>query len=87
MFVVSGATGNTGSIVAQTLIDQGQPVRVIVRSEAKGEPWEAKGAEVAVADLMDAGAVAKALDGATGAYFLLPPDLENEDFIGESLKR
>ena len=87
MFVVSGATGNTGSTVAQALIDQGQPVRVIVRSEEKGAPWKAKGAEVAVAEIMDTAAMAKALEGASGAYFLLPPDLTNEDFIGESRKR
>lgn len=87
MFVVSGATGNTGSIVAQTLINQGQPVRVIVRSEEKGEPWKTKGAEVAVAETTDTDAMAKALQGASGAFFLLPPDLTNEDFLGESLKR
>lgn len=87
MFVVSGATGNTGSIVAQTLINQGQPVRVIVRSEEKGEPWKTKGAEVAVAEITDTDAMAKALQGASGAFFLLPPDLTNEDFLGESLKR
>lgn len=87
MFVISGVTGNTGSVVAQTLIDQGQPVRVIVRSEEKGAPWKAKGAEVAVAEIMDTEAMTKALEGASGAYFLLPPDLTNEDFIGVSLKR
>lgn len=87
MFVISGATGNTGSIVAQTLIDQGQPVRVIVRSEEKGATWKAKGAEVAIAEIMDTDAMTKALEGASGAYFLLPPDLTNESFIGESLKR
>ena len=87
MFVISGATGNTGSVVAETLLDQGQPVRVIVRSEEKGEAWKAKGAEVAVAEITDTAALTKALDGATGAYFMLPPDLTNEDFLGESMRR
>lgn len=87
MFVISGVTGNTGSVAAQSLIDQGQPVRVIVRSEEKGAPWKAKGAEVAVAEIMDIDAMTKALEGASGAYFLLPPDLTNEDFLGDSLKR
>lgn len=87
MFVISGATGNTGSVVAQTLIDQGQPVRVIVRSEEKGAQWKAKGAEVAVAEIMDTEAMTRALEGASGAYFLLPPDLTNEDFLGVSIKR
>lgn len=87
MFVISGVTGNTGSIIAQTLIDQGQSVRVIVRSEEKGAPWRTKGAEVAVADLMDTAAMTRALEGATGAYFLLPPDLTSETFIDDSIKR
>ena len=87
MFVISGVTGNTGSVAAQSLIDQGQPVRVIVRSEEKGEPWKAKGAEVAVAEITDVDAMTKALEGANGAYFLLPPDLTNEDFLGDSLMR
>lgn len=87
MFVISGVTGNTGSVVAQTLIDQGQPVRVIVRSEEKGASWAAKGAEVAVAEIMDKDAMTRALEGANGAYFLLPPDLANEDFVGHSIKR
>ena len=87
MFVISGVTGHTGSVVAQSLIDRGHPVRVIVRSEAKGECWRAKGAEVAIADIMDVDAMTNALQGATGAYFLLPPDLANAAFIDESLER
>ena len=87
MFVISGVTGNTGSIVAQTLIDQGQPIRVIVRSEEKGARWSAMGAEVAVADIMDTDAMTEALRGAAGAYFLLPPDLTSETFIDDSIKR
>jgi len=87
MFVISGVSGNTGSVVAQTLIDQGQPVRVLVRSEEKATPWREKGAEVAIAEIMDAKAMTKALEGASGAYFLLPPDLANETFIDDSIKR
>ena len=87
MFVISGVTGHTGSVIAQALLDQGQPVRVIVRSEAKGESWKAKGAEVAVADILDTVAMTEALQGANGAYFLLPPDLANEAFIDDSFKR
>jgi len=87
MFVISGVTGNTGSTVAQALLDRGQPVRVIVRSEEKGASWKAKGADVAVADIMDVAAMTEALKGAQGAYFLLPPDLTNEDYIGVSMKR
>jgi uncharacterized protein YbjT (DUF2867 family) len=48
-------------------------VRVVVRDAAKGAPWQAKGAEVAVASLDDAAAVTRAFEGAKGAFVLLPP--------------
>jgi uncharacterized protein YbjT (DUF2867 family) len=73
MFVITGVTGHTGSVAASTLLAAGKPVRVVVRDAAKGEPWKAKGAEVAIAELGDRKAFARALQGATGAYILLPP--------------
>ena len=63
MFVVVGATGNTGAAVAETLLDRKQPVRIVVRSADKGAAWKAKGAEVAVASLDDVPALTKALRG------------------------
>jgi uncharacterized protein YbjT (DUF2867 family) len=73
MYVVTGVTGNTGSIVATTLLAAKQPVRVVVRDAAKGEVWKSRGAEVAIADVGDQAALAKALTGAKAAYILLPP--------------
>src|SRR5258708_8086613 len=73
MFVVLGATGNTGSVAASTLLAQGKSVRVVVHSAARGEAWKAKGADVAVADVEDRVALERALMGAEGAYVLLPP--------------
>jgi len=73
MYVIAGVSGNTGSVVATTLLAAHQKVRVIVRDAAKGEPWRARGAEVAVADIADQAALIRALTGATGAYLLLPP--------------
>ena len=49
MFVITGATGNTGSVVAGTLLAQGKPVTVLVRDTRKAESWREKGAQVAVA--------------------------------------
>lgn len=74
MFVVAGVTGNTGSVVAQTLLDRKQPVRVIVRTADKGTAWKARGAEVAVASLDDVQALTKVFEGARGAYLLVPPN-------------
>jgi len=57
MFVIMGATGNTGSAVAETLLRWKQPVRIVVRSADKAASWKAKGAEIAVASLDDVYAV------------------------------
>lgn len=72
-FVVAGVSGNTGKVVASTLLAAGKKVRVLVRDAAKAQPWKDQGAEVAVAELSDANAVAAALRGAEGAYLLSPP--------------
>ena len=74
MFVVVGATGNTGSAVVETLLSKKQPIRVIVRSADKGVAWKAKGADVAVASLDDVSALAQAFAGATGVYLMVPPN-------------
>lgn len=81
-FVVAGVSGNTGNVVADALITAGEKVRVVVRDEAKGAAWRARGAEVAVADLTDSGALARALDGASGAYLLIPPNIAAPDYAG-----
>ena len=72
-FAIAGVSGKTGQIVAETLLARGQGVCVVVRDEAKGAAWRARGAEVAVADLGDSAALASALRGAEGAYLLVPP--------------
>ena len=82
MFVIAGATGNTGSVVADTLLAQGQSITVLVREARKAEGWREKGAQVAVAPLEDTAAVAAALSGADGAYLLIPPNYKAEDALG-----
>lgn len=79
MFVVAGVTGHTGKVVAETLLAQSLPVRVIVRDAKKGEAWKAKGAEVAIAELKDVKAMTQALRGASGAYLLSPPAMQITD--------
>jgi uncharacterized protein YbjT (DUF2867 family) len=86
MFVVAGVTGNTGSVVALTLLDRKQPVRVIVRTADKGAVWKARGAEVAVASLDDAQALAKIFEGAAGAYLLVPPNYAAAAYLDDRKK-
>jgi uncharacterized protein YbjT (DUF2867 family) len=73
MYVVTGVSGRTGAAAARTLIEAGEPVRVVVRDAAQGTIWANRGAEVAVADLTDVRALTAALAGARGAYLLIPP--------------
>jgi uncharacterized protein YbjT (DUF2867 family) len=74
MFVVLGASGNTGKVVAETLLRQKQEVRVVLHDTAKGKAWDEAGAEVAVADVDDGTTLERAFGGAEGAYVLLPPN-------------
>jgi uncharacterized protein YbjT (DUF2867 family) len=78
-YAIAGVSGNTGSAAAEALLAKGHQVRVIVRDAAKGAPWQARGAEVAIADLSDHAALTKALSGVSGAYLLVPPNLASED--------
>ena len=80
MYVVAGATGRTGRVVADSLLQHGEPVTVIVRSADKGRDWQAKGAKVVVGVLEDAGTLQSVLAGADGAYLLIPPDHTAEEF-------
>jgi uncharacterized protein YbjT (DUF2867 family) len=87
MFVVLGATGNTGSAVVETLLSKKQSVRVIVRSADKGAGWKAKGADVAVASLDDVSVLTKAFEGAKGLYLLVPPNYGAEAWLADQRAR
>ena len=45
MYVVAGATGNTGRVVAETLLAKDQKVRVLGRNAEKLQSFVEKGAE------------------------------------------
>lgn len=86
MYVVFGANGNTGKVVASTLLARGEKVRVVARDAAKVADLSARGAEVVTADVLDVAGVAKALAGAKGAYLLVPPDMTSTDLVGRGKK-
>jgi len=75
MYVITGATGNTGSVVAEKLLARGEKVRVIGRDAKRLERFTQKGAEAFVADATDAGALTKAFSGAKAAYAMIPPNM------------
>ncbi len=67
-YVVAGVTGHIGSVVAQTLLDSGRKVRVLVRDTHKAERWKKRGAHVGQADLSNAHDLLNALRGTEAAY-------------------
>lgn len=84
MHVILGASGNTGSIVADFLLSKGRKVRVVGRDAARLQRFAVKGAEAFTADVNDAAALTKAFSGARAAYLLLPPITSREDQERES---
>ncbi|BAW97898.1 NAD-dependent epimerase/dehydratase (plasmid) [[Synechococcus] sp. NIES-970] len=73
MYVVFGATGQTGSAVADALLEKNQLVRVVLRSDKTAAAWRAKGADVAFADLSDLKAMTHAMENADAVYAMNPP--------------
>lgn len=82
MYVVTGATGNTGSVVARALRRRGQTVRVIGRHKEKLKDFVRLGAEPFVCDLADQKALTRAFIGAHAVYAMIPPDPSSEDYRG-----
>ncbi len=93
MYVITGATGNTGHVVAQKLLDEGQPVKVISRSPEKVQHFVDQGASKAIGDLSDTGFVKEAFQDATAVYAVIPPRNDPADFrayqqeIGENIAK
>jgi uncharacterized protein YbjT (DUF2867 family) len=83
-YVILGATGNTGSIIADFLLSKGKKVRVVGRDAGRLQRFVRNGAEAFIAHLSDAAALTKAFSGAGAAYLMLPPITSREDQERES---
>jgi uncharacterized protein YbjT (DUF2867 family) len=79
MHVILGASGNTGSIIANSLLSEGKKVRVVGRDAGRLQRFVRQGAEAFTATVSDAAALTKAFSGAHAAYLMLPPAKSRED--------
>jgi len=80
MYVVLGATGNTGSVIANSLLLKGEKVRAVGRDQARLQRFVRKGAEAFTANVNDAAALTKAFTSARAAYLMLPPSMTSQDY-------
>jgi uncharacterized protein YbjT (DUF2867 family) len=74
MYVITGASGNTGSVIAHALLEQGKQVRVIGRNANRLGEFVELGAEAVIADVADAAKLTSAFTGAEAVYTMIPPN-------------
>ena len=86
MYVITGATGNTGKIIASKLLEAGKRVRIISRSAEKAKTLTDKGAELFIGDTSNAGLLKKAFNGATAVYAVIPIDWQAENYTEHQVK-
>jgi uncharacterized protein YbjT (DUF2867 family) len=63
MILVVGATGNLGGAVTRMLLAQGQPIRILARSQSNYQPLADAGAQVVLGDLKQRGSLDPACEG------------------------
>ncbi|MCU0352846.1 MAG: NmrA family NAD(P)-binding protein [Cytophagales bacterium] len=80
MYVITGATGNTGKRIVENLLKAGEPVTAVGRSAEKLQPLADRGAKTAVGDLNDAAFLTETFRGATAVYAMIPPNAAAPDF-------
>jgi uncharacterized protein YbjT (DUF2867 family) len=91
MYAITGATGNTGRRIAETLLENGKQVRVIGRNADRLQPLVDKGAMAHAGSLNDRSFLSDAFHGVTAAYVMIPPDYQTEDLrayqnqVGEAI--
>jgi uncharacterized protein YbjT (DUF2867 family) len=80
MIVVMGATGNTGKKITRALIEAGEKVRALGRSQSKLAELESAGADVRAGDTTQPAFLTEAFRGADAVYTLLPTDRQLPDY-------
>ncbi len=86
MYVVTGATGNTGKVIALNLLEAGKEVRIISRDAEKAKELTERGAELFLGSTDDAEFLKKAFNGATAVYAMLPMEWQADDYTAFQLK-
>lgn len=86
MYVITGATGNTGKIIASTLLEAGKKVRIISRTADKAKDLVNKGAELFIGDTSNTELLKKAFHGATAVYAMIPMEWQAANYTETQVK-
>ena len=86
MYVITGATGNTGKIITSALLEAEKQVRIIARSTEKAKELTDKGAELFQGTTDDVELLKKAFNGATTVYAMLPMNMQAEDYTAYQME-
>ena len=79
-YIITGATGHTGPIIAENLLAAGHDVTAIGRSADNLTPLVSKGATPAVGDLADTAFLTDTFRGADAVYLVIPPKWDLTDW-------
>lgn len=82
MYLITGATGHTGSVVAKGLLQQGKKVRVVARTPEKLKELASFGAETLIGDITSQDTANQAFAGIEAAYLMIPPAMTDPDYRG-----
>lgn len=91
MYAIIGASGNTGSVVAEKLLTRGEKVRVIGRDPNRLAHLVQRGAEAFTANVTDATTLTRAFNGSRAVYLMIPPNpshpniREEQERVGDAL--
>ncbi len=80
MYVITGATGNTGKVIASTLLEAGKQVRIIARDAEKAKDLTDKGADLFLGSSNDVELLKKAFSGASTVYAIIPMNMQATDY-------
>ena len=82
-YVITGATGNIGKLIAKELLTKGHHVKVIGRNADKLKELVSLGGEALIGDITDKNFLINAFSGADAVFCLLTPDIFAADIKKE----
>lgn len=91
MYVITGASGNTGKRIAAALLAENKAVRVIGRNLNRLQELVDQGGQAYIGDLDNGEFLKEAFTGAKAVYAMIPPDYgtnhlrQYQNKVGESL--